>query len=219
MVIDLAFIAPVLPAWDPCWCQWHFQSGKGLKTFQEACNLPSLPPQPACLFHHNLQYVMSGFALCTLPLKCFYGHLSSYDPWRVNVENSMLGDPRIQKDYSGWWRSTPSCQRRSQLEKVDSEVIFEISYGDNTRRIDPFKNTVFLTLPACLFPDLPCVVCKALAASVVCDEWGPQDFPCFNLSLRHTHSGHSPVWYLQVLAREGEQGGLMNGHRERGEMK
>lgn len=94
----------------------------------------------------------------------------------------------------------------SIVEKVDSEVIFDISCGDNTRRIEPFKKKLLLALPACLFPKLPCVVCKALAASVVCEEWGPHESPLALTWHQNTHSCHSPVWSPQVLARAGEQG-------------
>lgn len=106
------------------------------------------------------------------------------------------------------------------MEKVESEVIFEISYGDNSRRIDPFKKNkkqknCFWRCQPCLFPESPCVVCKALAASLVCDEWRASHLPLALTWHKNTHIPVILLWYLQVLARASEQRGMMTGSRER----
>lgn len=134
-------------------------------------------------------------------------------------ESSMLGDPRIQKDYTGWWRNTPSCQRRSQLEKVESEVMFwnffrGIIPGELTHSK---KKIGFGSASLVDGPNHPVLCVRLPAWYVMSGGEGLESRPGFNLAWTHTCSCHSPVWYHRVLARVSGWG-MLSGSRERGKV-
>lgn len=141
MVIDLVFTVPVLlPA------RSLFFVSVTLLIWSGPLGLPGRPmastflpfPDPLPIFLHLLFFSVCHGSFCNVYFasEMFLWSSAFLQSLRGKCWEQHVGTPWIQKYNPGWWRSTSPCWRRSQFEKVESEVVFVISFGDITSRID-----------------------------------------------------------------------------------
>lgn len=123
---------------------------KGFKSFLGG-------PQPSCtpISHPSLSSSHFCNVSCVICIVYFASEMCLWlsvflQPLRGQCWEQHFGRPQDPKRLHWMMKKYPSRRRRSQLEKVESEAIFQISHEDNTRRHDPFKNNWFWLCQLCV---------------------------------------------------------------------
>lgn len=125
--------------------------------------------------------------MCTLPLKCVLWPSVFLQPLKGKWLKTACWETPDPKRLS-------LLPEQSIVAKVDSEVTFEISYGDNTRRTEPFqKNCFWLCQPVYSLSYLVLCAGPRLPAWYVRSRALPRVFPCCNLASKHTFLSFSCV--------------------------
>lgn len=157
--------------------------------------------------------------MCTWPLKCFLWPSVFLRPLKGKWLKTACWETPGPKKTVWVMKKFSLLPEESVVEKVDSEVIFEISYEDNTGRIEPFKKNCFWLCQPVYSPSY-LVLCARpwLPAWYVRSRGPPASLPLLEPGIK-TH--------IPVILRCGpprcepgqeSRGGVMSERRERGEV-